>query len=404
DHVDTIDYSKTNSGVSLFETTIRYLGGMLSGYDLLDAGACSSCNRTLKHRLLEQSQNLADILKYAFDTPTGIPANNLNIGSNSTDGGKTNGIATIGTLVLEWTRLSDLLGDDSYGKLAQKGEEYLLHPKPASSEPFPGLIGSKVNIETGQFQDARVSWGGGDDSFYEYLIKMYVYDPKRFGEYKDRWVKAIESSIEHLHAEPKPNVTFLNDYNNGQLSQHSGHLNCFNGGNFILGGQVLDRQDFIDYGLKLTEGCRATYAATTTGIGPESFGWDPKRVPSGQEDFFEKNGFWIDNASYDLRPEAIESFYYAWRATGDTKYQDWVWEAFEAIRKYTKTKSAFSAISNVMDPNGGRQLDNQESFLYAEVLKYCYITFAEEADWQSAKDGKNNFVYNTEAHPVRVAA
>lgn len=57
-----------------------------------------------------------------------------------------------------------------------------------------------------------------------------------------------------------------------------------------------------------------------------------------------------------------------------------------------------------MDPNGGRQLDDQESFLYAEVLKYCYITFAEEADWQSAKDGKNKFVYNTEAHPVRVAA
>lgn len=173
---------------------------------------------------------------------------------------------------------------------------------------------------------------------------MYVYDPKRFGEYKDRyvyllfelllimwfgscfthvqyyrWIKAIESSIEHLNAEPKPNVTFLNDYSNGVLSQHSGHLNCFNGGNFILGGQVLDRQDFIDYGLKLVEGCRATYAATTTGIGPESFGWDPKRVPDGQEDFFEKNGFWIDNPSYDLRPEVIESYYYAWRATGDTK-------------------------------------------------------------------------------------
>lgn len=35
DHIATIDYSKTNTTVSLFETTIRYLGGMLSGYDLL---------------------------------------------------------------------------------------------------------------------------------------------------------------------------------------------------------------------------------------------------------------------------------------------------------------------------------------------------------------------------------
>lgn len=37
DFIPTIDYSMSipNESVSLFETTIRYLGGMLSGYDLL---------------------------------------------------------------------------------------------------------------------------------------------------------------------------------------------------------------------------------------------------------------------------------------------------------------------------------------------------------------------------------
>lgn len=35
DHIATIDYSKTSTMVSLFETTIRYLGGMISAYDLL---------------------------------------------------------------------------------------------------------------------------------------------------------------------------------------------------------------------------------------------------------------------------------------------------------------------------------------------------------------------------------
>ncbi|KAI5294421.1 maturation of Asn-linked oligosaccharides protein, partial [Ascosphaera acerosa] len=346
---------------------------------------------------------LADVLKFAFDTPTGIPANNLDIG-RQTSGDTTTGLAVSGTLVLEWTRLSDLLGDADYGQLAQQGERYLLHPRPSSSEPFPGLLGSKIDLATGLLQDRRVSWGGGHDSFYEYLIKMYVYDPERFGEYKDRWVAAVESSMEHLNAEPRPGVVFLMDYYDGTYNQHSGHLNCFNGGNFILGGQVLARDDLVDYGLKLVNGCRATYAATTTGIGPEAFGWDPARVPSGQQDFFEEHGFWIDNAGYDLRPETIESYYYAWRATGDTKYQDWVWEAFDAIRKYTKTPIAFSAISNVMDENGGRQLDNQESFLFAEVMKYAYIAFAEDADWQVTKEGKNKFVYNTEAHPLRVAS
>ncbi len=31
EYIPTINFSKTGSSVSLFETTIRYLGGMLSG-------------------------------------------------------------------------------------------------------------------------------------------------------------------------------------------------------------------------------------------------------------------------------------------------------------------------------------------------------------------------------------
>ena len=35
EYIPTIDFTKTSSEVSLFETTIRYLGGMVSGYDFL---------------------------------------------------------------------------------------------------------------------------------------------------------------------------------------------------------------------------------------------------------------------------------------------------------------------------------------------------------------------------------
>jgi mannosyl-oligosaccharide alpha-1,2-mannosidase len=37
-HIRTVDFTKsrTKQTVSLFETTIRYLGGMLSAYDLLN--------------------------------------------------------------------------------------------------------------------------------------------------------------------------------------------------------------------------------------------------------------------------------------------------------------------------------------------------------------------------------
>jgi mannosyl-oligosaccharide alpha-1,2-mannosidase len=73
---------------------------------------------------------------------------------------------------MEWTRLSDLTGNETYGALTQKAESYLLSPQPASSEPWPGLVGTNIDINTGEFTDASGGWNGGDDSFYEYLIKV----------------------------------------------------------------------------------------------------------------------------------------------------------------------------------------------------------------------------------------
>jgi len=122
--------------------------------------------------LLEQAVNLANNMSYAFDTPSGIPHNNLIFSSRSNDGSTTNGLATTGTLVLEWTHLSDLTGNDTYGALTQRAESYLLNPQPAVSEPWPGLVGTNIDISNGSFVDSVGGWNGGDDSFYEYLIKV----------------------------------------------------------------------------------------------------------------------------------------------------------------------------------------------------------------------------------------
>lgn len=158
-----------------------------------------------------------------------MPDNDLLFGPPRKAGSTTNGVATIGTLVMEWTRLGDLTGNQSYGRLAQKGEDYLLHPKPALGEPFPGLIGTDVNITTGEFVDSNGGWVGGDDSFYEYLIKMYLYDPIRFGEYKQRWIVAVESTMKYLTSHPttRPDLTFLAIYDNQTLRFISQHCKCY---------------------------------------------------------------------------------------------------------------------------------------------------------------------------------
>lgn len=174
--------------------------------------------------ILDQAVNLAELLSVAFDTPSGVPINDLTFnGPNGpvTSDETTNGIATIGTLILEWTRLSDLTGDDKYANLTRTAENYLLDVKnPEVGEPYPGLIGTDVNVADGTFADSNGGWNGGTDSFYEYLIKMYIYDSKRFGVFKDRWVAAIDSSIKYLASHPssRPDLTFLAAYNGPGVS------------------------------------------------------------------------------------------------------------------------------------------------------------------------------------------
>lgn len=130
-------------------------------------------------------------------------------------------------------------------------------------------------------------------------------------------------------------------------------------------------------------GCRETYVQTATKIGPEQFRWlgenSPSNatVPPGNETFYERAGFYIDSADYVLRPEVIESYYYAYRATGDTKYQEWAWEAYLAINETCHVGSGYSAINDVNVPGGGGFMDFQESFWFAEVLKYSYLIHAE---------------------------
>jgi mannosyl-oligosaccharide alpha-1,2-mannosidase len=124
---------------------------------------------------------------------------------------------------------------------------------------------------------------------------------------------------------------------------------------------------------------------------------------SSQAAFYAKSGFFITDSVYDLRPEVIESYYYAYRVTGDTKYQDWAWDAFLAINSTCRVGSGFSQINNVNVAGGGGYANNQESFFFAEVMKYAYLIQAEDGPWQVNYRGGNQFVFNTEAHPLRVA-
>ncbi len=75
----------------------------------------------------------------------------------------------------------------------------------------------------------------------------------------------------------------------------------------------------------------------------------------------------------------IESIHYAYRATGNRKYQEWAWEAFVAVNKtcFVPDGSGYSSIRDVDAQGGGNFTNFQESFWFAEVLKYSYLIHAE---------------------------
>ena len=70
----------------------------------------------------------------------------------------------------------------------------------------------------------------------------------------------------------------------------------------------------------LVEGCHATYNSTATMIGPEQFSWNTSTIMPDQADFYDSSGYYITNPSYNLRPEVLESFYYAYRITGELRF------------------------------------------------------------------------------------
>ncbi|ROT38442.1 alpha-1,2-mannosidase from Trichoderma Reesei [Sodiomyces alkalinus F11] len=417
--IPTIDFTTTRRSefFSLFETNIRYVGGLLSAYDLLSLPQYRNLpeNKTHVETLLKQAVSLGNALKFAFDTPSGVPDPSIQLNpAPRRSGALTNNIAEAGTLVLEWTRLSDLTGDPSYAALAQKAESYILHPAPPSAEPFPGLVGTHLRIADGRFTDTSGGWSGLTDSFYEYLIKMYLYDPDQFAFYKERWMAAADSTMRYLvsHPSTRQDITFLSLYRGTTTIPVSTHLASFAGGNFILGGLLLNETKYVDFGLRLAESYYQTYRGTATGIGPEAFRWfDNAKPPSGDntppptaEDAasYASAGFWATARQYILRPETVESLYHAYRATGDAKYQDMAWRAFRDVARAARVGGAYAGLADVTGADGGRFLDRMESFWITETLKYLYLLFTEDSEIQVQAGRPNMWVYGTEAQPYRI--
>lgn len=172
-----IDFSKIGSGdenegiVSTFETTIRYIGGLLSVHDLLlnGYGVSITSSETKAQQLLIQAKSLADTLDPAWKTLSGFPGKALNLSASppaiyrGPEVQDDNSAASIGGSQLEYARLSNLTAQSSYVDRSVRAARKLFTPLPDSgiSSAFSGMVGDSFNINTGEMNSEVGGWTGG---------------------------------------------------------------------------------------------------------------------------------------------------------------------------------------------------------------------------------------------------
>lgn len=386
-----IDFTKSNTAdtVSMFETTIRYVGGLISAYEL---------SGKQHFFLVDQAKQLADRLSLAWSKGNAVPFPFVDFSTNTVDDEISN-IAGSGTLTLEWSRLSQYTGNDTYRKLAE-GSVLKMAANPA---PLPGLPAQGIDPSTGQPVGGYVTWGGGSDSYFEYLIKYARLSNTNDNTFAGSWLAAVDSSIRTLiKTSTVGNHVYLADYDDQKNIRHVGsHLACFYAGNWLLGGKLTNNDTIVKLALQLNEGCWNTYASDATGIGPEVFAYSSAdgnftgdgNPSADQLAFYNQHGFYITDSVYVQRPEVLESNFYAWRVTGNQTYLQRARDAVASFNKFLSTPTGFAGINDVNNPTTTK-IDETESFWFAEVLKYLYLTFDDPN-----RISLDNYVFNTEAHP-----
>ena len=132
--------------VQNFEVVIRLLGGLLSGYQM-----------TGDERLLALADDLGRRLLPVFESPTGLPYTHVNLRTGVVSG-KVSNPAETGTLLLEFGTLSKLTGKPIYYDRAKRALVATFDRRSTI-----GLVGSAIDVETGEWTDRDSHVGGGID-------------------------------------------------------------------------------------------------------------------------------------------------------------------------------------------------------------------------------------------------
>ncbi len=338
--------------VQKFEITIRLLGGLLSSYQL-----------TRDKRLLNLAKDLGQRLLPAFDSPTGLPYRYVNLRTGKVRGVETNP-AEAGTLLIEFGTLSKLTRNPIFYDKAKEALVALYLRRSTI-----GLVGQRINVETGKWTNEASHISAEIDSYYEYLLKSWLlFDDQ---DCKRMWLTSIAAVNRYLADEVGPELWYGHSgMRRGERTATTyGALDAFFPAVLALSGDVERAKRLQASSFKMWN---------KHGIEPEVYDYKADEVR---------------HPGYPLRPEIVESTYYLYHYTRDPQYLEMGEKLFRDFVKYCRTDAGYAALKSVVTKE---KADSMQSFLFAETFKYFYLLFASPAPLAFEK-----VIFNTEAHPIR---
>lgn len=432
--VTQIRYENTTSPeINTHETNIRHLGGLLAAYDL-------SGDRIL----LDKAITVGDMLYAAFDTPNRMPITHWDSHRAERQEEQLAEEAAfpseLSSFILEFTRLSQITGDQRYFNAAHQVMTRLELAQDLSR--LPGMWPVVLNARAEMADSDTFTMGPEADSLYKTLPKAYALLGGRLPMYRTMYEKATRTAASHslfrpMNAEGKDilvsgsvQVTMTqNGKPRTQLISQVHHRACFAGGMFAMGGALFNIPTHRKIANKLVDGCIWASQAMPADIMPEVYEavpcasqtscpwnewhwkqevWKKATIanpdPSLDVDVFLRDhriprGFIaIPDSRYNLRPEIIESIFILYRVTGREDLLDTAWEMFETIQNATRIENGNAGLVDVTDDQGETgHIDLIGSYWMAQTLKYFYLIFS-TPDVLSL----DSYVFNSAGHPFKL--
>jgi mannosyl-oligosaccharide alpha-1,2-mannosidase len=339
---DGVEWVKANldfdvdGELSVFETSIRLVGGLLSAWH---AGGDPV--------LLTKARDLADRLLPSFAaSPIGIPHRYINLRTGAFRGRESNPAET-GTFIAEFGFLSRATGDNRYRAAAKRALVSMFDRRSKL-----GLLADKIDAITGEWKSRRATIGPPSDSYYEYLWDGWdlLGDPDCLRMYRT----CTTAILKYQPLRRGGNLWFANvDFETGKaLDTEQDELGSFYGGLLAQGGDV-----------RIGAAHTRTWAKVQT-----RYGVLPESIDSTNMGALSKTN--------DLRPELADAALSHWLIDRREEWRHIVRNHYLSMKRWNRARYGYADLADVT-ANPKVQSDHCPGYWWSEQMKYYYLIFAD---------------------------